>query len=263
MNISSNDILKELKELSPLLAGLEKVSVFTIPEGYFDSISTTVLVAAKEEEKNNLPLFSGQSIFDVPLGYFESLAENVLAKINKDKHTHADELRELSAMLYSIQNENVYKVPNGYFEGLAVSILQKVQPQLPKVFLMRKRTGFFKFAIAASVIWILAFGIYKIDKNFAGNISTNNGLSLSASLLDPSIQKGKNMGQAQFDEMLNSLSTQEIANYLKKHNDEADVAVLTSSLDANSVPSQDDYIVDDKTLDNYLQQLNSTTSNNQ
>jgi hypothetical protein len=261
MNISTNDILNELKELSPLLAGLEKVNVFTVPEGYFDGISTTILVTAKEE-KNNLPLFSGQSIFDVPAGYFESLAENILAKIKEDKNTHTDELRDLSVMLYSIQNENVYKVPNGYFDGLAASILQKVQPQLPKVFLMRKRAGIFKFAIAASVIGILAFGIYKIDKNFGSNISTNNGSSLSASLLDSSIQKGKNMGQAQFDEMLNSLSTQEIANYLKKHNDEADVAVLTSSLDANSVPSQDDYIVDDKTLDNYLKQLNSATSNN-
>jgi hypothetical protein len=260
MNISSNDILNELKELSPLLAGLEKVNVFTIPEGYFDSISTTVLVAAKEE-KNKLPLFSGQSVFDVPVGYFESLPENILAKIKEEKNTHVDELRELSAMLYSIQNENVYKVPKGYFDGLSASILQKVQPQSVKIISMRKRSDFFKFAIAASVIGILAFGIYKIDKNFAGNISAT-GSSLSASLLDPSIQKGKNMGQVQFDEMLNSLSTQEIANYLKKHNDETDVAVLTSSLDANSVPSQDDYIVDDKTLDNYLQQLNSTTSNN-
>ena len=260
MKINSSDILNELKELSPLLARLEKVNVFTVPEGYFDGISTTVLVTVKEE-KNNLPLFSGQSIFNIPTGYFESLAENILIKIKEDRNTHEDELRGLSAMLYSIQNENVYNVPKGYFDGLAASILQKVQPQLPKVFLMRKRTGILKFAIAASVIGILAFGIYKIDKNFAGNMSTN-GSSLSASLLDPSIQKGENMGQSQFDEMLNSLSTEEIANYLKKHNDETDVAVLTSSLDANSVPSQDDYIVDDKTLDNYLKQLNSTASNN-
>jgi hypothetical protein len=70
------------------------------------------------------------------------------------------------------------------------------------------------------------------------------------------------MGDAQFNATLDSLSTQEIASYLEKHNDEGDVASLTSSLDANSVPSQDDYIVDDKTLDNYLQELNSSSSKN-
>jgi len=256
----SNDILNELKELSPLLAGMEKVNVFTIPESYFNNVPATVLIAVKEEDKNNLPLFSGQSTFDVPAGYFESLAVNIIAKIKEEGITQADELRELSAMLYSIQNENVYKVPNGYFDGLAESILKKVQPHQAKVVSMRKRDDFFKYAIAASVIVMMAFGIYKIDKNLPNNISTNN--SLSASLLDPIIQKGKNMDQAQFDKTLNSLSTQEIATYLEKHNDEGDVAVLTSSLDDNSVPSQDDYLMDEKTLDNYLQQLNSTTSTN-
>jgi hypothetical protein len=260
MKISSNDILKELKELSPLLADMEKVNVFTIPDGYFDGLSTTVLFVVKAEEKNSLPSFSGRSTFDVPAGYFESLAGNILAKIKDGEVIHADELRELSAVLYSIQNENVYKVPYGYFDGIADTILQKVQPYQAKVVSMRKRDGFFKYAIAASVIMMMAFGIYKIDRNLPNNISTTN--SLSASLLDPIIQKGKNMDQAQFDETLNSLSTQEIANYLEKHNDEADVAVLTSSLDANSIPSQDDYLVNEKTLDNYLQQINSTTSNN-
>jgi hypothetical protein len=260
MKINSRDILNELKELSPLLAGMEKVNVFAIPEGYFDGVSAAVLIGVKEEEKNSLPVFSGRLTFGVPGGYFESLAGNILAKIKDGEVTHRDELRELSPMLYSIQNENVYKAPKGYFDGIAETILERVQPYQAKEVSMRKRDGFFKYAIAASVIVMMAFGIYKIDRNFPNNISMNS--SLSASLLDPIIQKGKNMDQAQFDETLNSLSTQEIASYLEKHNDEADVAVLTSSLDANSVPSQDDYLVNEKTLDNYLQQINSTTSNN-
>src|ERR1700728_2394766 len=110
MKISSNDILKELKELSPLLADMEKGNVFTIPDGYF-----------------------------------ESLAGNILAKIKDGEVIHADELRELSAVLYSIQNENVYKVPYGYFDGIADTILQKVQPYQAKVVSMRKRDGFFKY----------------------------------------------------------------------------------------------------------------------
>jgi hypothetical protein len=255
MKISSNDILNELKELSPLLAGLEKINVFIIPDGYFDGIAATVLLALRTQE-NSLPAFSGESTFDVPVGYFESLAGNILAKIKSGEITAADELRELSTMLYSIQNENVYKVPKGYFDGLAEDILKQVQPQQAKMVRMGKRNGFLKTAVAASVIIMLAFGIYKVDKNFGSAANTQ------IALLDPSIQQGKNMGDAQFNATLDSLSTQEIASYLEKHNDEGDVASLTSSLDANSIPSQDDYIVDDKTLDNYLQELKTTSSKN-
>jgi hypothetical protein len=255
MKISSNAILNELKELSPLLAGLEKVNVFRIPDGYFDGIAATVLLVLRAEE-NSLPVFSGEPTFDVPAGYFESLAGNILAKIKSGEITAAEELRELSAMLYSIQNENVYKVPKGYFDGLAEDILKQVQPQQAKVVHMGKRNGFLKTAVAASVIMILAFGIYKVDKNFSSAANTQ------IALLDPSILQGKNMGDLQFNATLDSLSTQEIASYLEKHNDEGDVASLTSSLDANSVPSQDDYIVDDKTLDNYLQELKTTSSKN-
>ncbi|HSY76452.1 MAG TPA: hypothetical protein VK890_06330, partial [Bacteroidia bacterium] len=118
MKISSNDISNELKELSPLLAGLEKVNVFRIPDGYFDGVPATVLLALRADE-NSLPVFSGEPTFDVPAGYFESLAGNILAKIKGGEITAGEELRELSAMLYSIQNENVYKVPKGYFDGLA------------------------------------------------------------------------------------------------------------------------------------------------
>jgi hypothetical protein len=255
MKISSNDIVNELKELSPLLAGLERIDVFTIPDGYFDGIAAAVLVALRAEE-NSLPVFSGESTFGVPAGYFESLAGNILAKIKSGEITATDELRELSAMLYSIQNENVYKVPKGYFDGVAENILKEVQPQQAKVVRMGKRNGFLKTAVAASIVTMLAFGIYKVDKNFGSAPNTQ------VALLDPSILQGKNMGDLQFNATLDSLSTQEIASYLEKHNDEGDVASLTSSLDVNSIPSQDDYIVDDKTLDNYLQELKTSSLKN-
>lgn len=257
MKISNNDILNELKELSPLLAGMEKVNVFTIPDGYFDSISATVLLVVREEE-HTLPALSGHSTFDIPAGYFESLAGNILTKIKDGELTHRQELRALSPMLYSIQNENVYKVPDGYFDGVAIAILQQVQPQEAKLTPLRKRSNIFKYAIAASVVGIMALGVYKIETN-SGTAGNNNSLYAS---LDPSIQKGKNMGVAQFNAGLDSLSTKDIASYLDKHNDETDIASLTSGLDANSLPNPDDYIADDKTLDNYVQELNSSLSKN-
>ncbi len=157
MKISS-DILTELKELSPLLAGMERVNVFTTPVGYFDNICATVLLALEE---NNLPAVSNQPTFDIPSRYFDSLAGNILAKIREVKLTQSEELRSLSPMLYSIQNENVYTAPEGYFDGLAASIVKQIQPEQAKIIPMRKRSNIFKYAIAASVVGIMAIGIYK------------------------------------------------------------------------------------------------------
>ena len=39
----SSDILDELKELSPFLAGMKKTNVFSVPDGYFDSLCETIL----------------------------------------------------------------------------------------------------------------------------------------------------------------------------------------------------------------------------
>jgi hypothetical protein len=41
--------IKELKELSPLLAGISKKNVYSVPEGYFDSLSTHVSSSLKPQ----------------------------------------------------------------------------------------------------------------------------------------------------------------------------------------------------------------------
>jgi hypothetical protein len=234
---------------------MEKVNVFTVPEGYFDTIHTTILATVNIDEGGILPSLSKQPAFDVPAGYFESLAGNILAKI-KSEQNQADELKGLSPLLYSIQNENVFSVPNGYFDGLADSIMSKLKPRPAKIVPMRSSYNIFKYAAAASVIGIMALGMYKFN-----GAAKSDGV-VTASLLSPSIQQGTSMNNAQFDATLNDLSTAEITNYLVKHNDEADVAAITSGLNEQSVPSQDDYIMDEKTLDNYLQEINSTSSQN-
>ena len=60
------------------------------------------------------------------------------------------------------------------------------------------------------------------------------------------------MNEKQFDQTLNTLSDDDIANYLDKNGSDADVAELSSNIDDNSLPNADQYLLDDKTLDNYL-----------
>jgi hypothetical protein len=246
MNLK-DDILDELTGLSPLLAGIEKTNVFTVPDGYFNALDETILAGIKEDNAVLLKGFSKNNLFEAPNGYFENLSSAILGKI-KQQQTAADELRDLSPMLYSIQNENVFEVPAGYFNTIPGIILDKVKPQPAKIVRMHKRRTFFKYASAAMIACILSLGVYKFINKPNHTVSG----TLTFASLDPYIQKGIKMNAKQFDQTLDTLSQDDIANYLDKNGNDADVAELSSNIDDNSLPSQDQYLLDDKTLDNYL-----------
>ena len=118
------DILNELKKLSPLIAGLEKVNVFTVPIGYFEKLEENVLMGVKVETGVLLNSITNQTSMQVPLGYFESLSDNIL---NKIKLQETEGVKELSPMLYNIKKENVFTVPQDYFESVSSNILSKIK----------------------------------------------------------------------------------------------------------------------------------------
>jgi len=247
-----NDILDELKELSPVIAGMVKTNVFTVPDGYFHNLDETILSVVKENEFALLNGFSKDIFFEVPTGYFENLPDKILGRIKAQQIENADdELRILSPLLYSIQGENVFEIPHGYFNSFADTVLNKAQSKTAKVVSLHKRTSIFKYAVAAAIAGIMALGVYQFV------FKTNNSTGQFA-MLDPLIQKGIKMNDKQFDTTLNNLSEDEIASYLEKNGNVNDIAELTSGIDANNLPSQDDYLLDDKTLDNYLNDDNDS-----
>ncbi|MEO5888778.1 MAG: hypothetical protein ABIQ31_00935 [Ferruginibacter sp.] len=290
------DIAAELKTLSPLLAALNKVNVFTVPEGYFETISTTVLAClqhdvaeheqaqeipagyfdqlagsilnkirtgetAKDEIRNLSPLLYGihdKNVFEAPVGYFENVDKLIINKINTTGSR--DELKEISPLLHSIQGKNVFEAPQGYFDGFAGIILKKVNLPTGKVVVMRKRNALMKYAVAAMIIGITALGINKyIDKPTIELPGKNMG---AVATLDASVEKGKNMDDSQFNEALANLNGSDIARYLENNGDIADVALLNNNLQDVSLPSQDDYLLDETTLDKYLKEVEKTTVNN-
>lgn len=296
---TKTDILNELTTLSPLIAGMKKVNVFTVPKGYFDSISNTVL-ACLPEDRDIINYPGNTQPTDVPVGYFDLLANSILDKI-KASETAPDEIRNLSPLLYAIQNKNVFETPEGYFETLnsiiivkinssgskeeikAISpllysiqgkdvfevpdayftnlpdtILKKVQPPTAKVISMHRRSLMVKYAVAAMMTGVIALGLYKyIDK--PDSVVT---VEIPVATLDASIEKGKRMNETEFNEALENLTEADIAKYLVKNGDIADVAVLGNNLDESSLPSQEDYLLDESTLENYIKEIEKTTLNN-
>ena len=234
------DILNEIKALSPLLAGMEKVNVFTVPEGYFDFLSDDVFAVLREDKFSRLETDSLVSTAVVPDGYFDSLADHILDRI-KAQHNESGirELRNLSPMLYSIQNENVFTVPHNYFELLSEKIINKIKPQQSKVITMRKRSStFIKYAVAASFTGMMALGVFK----FSGSPAT---------VIPEYVTDGLKFHNV--DEELSQISDVDIIKYLQANGENVDAeTVANKTLDEKDLPSQVDYLMDDKALDKYL-----------
>ena len=240
---SANDILDELRELSPVLAGLEKVNVFTVPAGYFDLLSEDILAGVRNEENTGNKI-SSVSITDVPHGYFDSLAETIMGKIKAGQvETASDETRALSPMLYSIQNENVFAVPAGYFEELSNAVISRLTPQQAKVVVMKRRTAtFFKYAAAAAFTGVMALGVFKFT-----------GTSSKAELPDY-VMAGLKIEN--IDKELSKISDDEIVKYLEAEGSDVKAALVANSVDENELPSQEEYLMDEKALDKYLNNIN-------
>ena len=252
-----NDILDELRELSPFLAGIEKTNVFTVPQGYFLTISETVLICLKED-----PFLSttGQSkiLHEVPENYFENLPSSILDKIKASDYTDQDnEINRLSPLDSINKTEELFKTPVGYFDHLPTNIVLKIKEQpTAKVVEMFRYRSILKYASAAVFAGVIGLGFF----TFYSKPVDHPQPPIAVASLDPAIEKGKNMDETQFDETLNNLSEEEIAKYLEKNGDETDVATLASGIEENNLPAQDDYLLDERTLQNYLDKINNVNN---
>ncbi len=240
------DILNELKELSPIIAGIEKKNVFTVPAGYFENLSEGILAGIAIEENVSNIFSSGSVDNDVPHGYFDTLADTILDKIKAQKIISAsEELSALSPMLYSIQNENVFEVPKDYFNSVAETTVARVKPQQTKVVVMNsRRTTFIKYAVAAVFTGVMALGVFKFTNSNKNDV-------------DPVVALGDKIAREnRFDEELEKVTDADLIKFLEANGSDVKAALVASSVDENELPSQEDYLMDEKALDKYLNSIN-------
>lgn len=233
-------ILNELMELSKTVASINKVNVFTVPDGYFSFLPDDIMLGIKTENGLVTGTTTGAH---VPAGYFDTLANNILQKIKAGQtQTAAEEIRALSPMLYSIQSENVFDVPAGYFSNTANEILHKARPKARVVKLQKRSSTFLKYAVAAVFTGAMAMAVFK----FTGNSNKN--------ILPQYVKEGMQINDV--DEELSKISDADIVKYLEETGTDVKAAIVANSMDENVLPSQEDYLQDEKALDKYLNSIN-------
>lgn len=250
---SSTEILNELNDISPALAKIEKMNVFSVPEGYFlgleEKITTTVFL---QQDKK-------AAFQNVPEGYFDSLSSDILSKIKKEEESADEEIKSISPALHYLKEENVFSVPYGYFDHLSSEILSKIKGEKAKVVSFNSGRKWWKYAAAAVIAGIITIFSFQFFNNQNQN-SDKNKVALSAMpgyiQLAAQYKTTKEINQG-----IASLSDEEIANYLEKNTTVLDDENLIKNTDTKELPNPDDYLIDDNTLNNYLQKINVQSLN--
>ncbi len=233
-------ILQELQSISPFLASLERVNVFSVPTDYFNQLSDSVLSTLNNEHTSFGNIQSPD--FDLPEGYFENLSNNILGKIQANQ-------QEEKLFVDGLEKINTFTVPEKYFDELPLRILSKIKNKKAPVISLSIHSSIVKYAVAAMLTGFMALGIYK----YIGHSGSHQAIASSQfASLDSTIVKGKNMNDQQFDQSLQNLSKEEIAVYLEKNINEKDVQDLAANIDESTLPSKDEYLTNENVLDKYL-----------
>ncbi|HUP14229.1 MAG TPA: hypothetical protein VM187_18535 [Niastella sp.] len=117
---NSNNILKELRDISAVVADIGRQAPYTVPAGYFEGLANRLLQLVKADETSSvLPIANNP--YQVPQGYFEGLANNILQRVTAEEESFSPALQQA--------NNNPYEVPQGYFEGFANNMLQRVKAE--------------------------------------------------------------------------------------------------------------------------------------
>jgi hypothetical protein len=126
---TKDEILKELQEIAPKLALLEKTNPYKLPDGYFLNFKNVLiekikLGEAKFELKSIAPELSKLEISSanqIPEGYFSNFSTGLINKIRAQEALN--ELAEIAPQLSTLEKINAIEVPADYFSTFANKVL--------------------------------------------------------------------------------------------------------------------------------------------
>lgn len=124
--INSEEILNELRAISPMLASLEKINVFRVPADYFNNLELRIADFVKSNTITPVD-FGKKNIQQVPEGYFDNLSDSIMSKI-RSAYPESFEKNEdeIPSLPKELKNINPFSVPDNYFDSLSDAILATV-----------------------------------------------------------------------------------------------------------------------------------------
>lgn len=244
----NNDILNEIKEISPLLASLKGANIFSVPQGYFNMLYDKIESSIRVDFLNThgTKLESPQS---VPEGYFDDLSVKILQNIKTIEGLKTATEEDILPVNLITDKKNVFTAPEGYFKNLPAEVLVKIKrndSETRVISIFRKPVIRYATAAAIAIILLLT-GFYKL-----GNNAADNGFAVVNKNTVPFADALQYNSEKAFEKGIESLSDQQIIIYLEKNGDIFDNQFLIDNTNPDEMPDPIDYLEDEKALDNYL-----------
>lgn len=235
-----NNISEELESLAPALIPALGIQVYTVPDRYFEEFPYSFY---PEMNRNHKPAMM------VPEGYFDGFADSVMQKIRSVEASlpAVKEDEEVSEILRSISKKMPYQVPQGYMESFASVVMQKVRRPAKLVPVSSVRP-MFRYAAAAVITGLLGLGIFNRmnNKNSASDYSQKEILADARNILSTN----------SFDQTLESIPAEDIVSYLENKGQDVDAAIVAVAASQAELPEPEEYLFDESTLENFLNDLN-------
>ncbi|HEX8277842.1 MAG TPA: hypothetical protein VF540_04075 [Segetibacter sp.] len=157
-----NLIQEELRQISPFIATIEKVNVYSVPPVYFENLGSEILQRIKPAAKPGY-LLSNINPYQVPEGYFESLPGEILEKVEAQrdyKNEVIEEMEQISPLLNTIDKKPIFDVPPDYFAQIQKPASDTTRKEGRIVTMKLASRRFIRYAVAAVIISILAVGAF-------------------------------------------------------------------------------------------------------
>lgn len=157
---NSGNILDELREISPSLAEIKNVNIYSVNPAYFNNLAENIF--QKINLANQTFNFSPVTPYTVKEGYFDNFSQNVLQKIRQQQQTFnevSEELNDIAPLLNTISKTNLFSVPADFFEKFQITPTSSINPKAKVINIARKYT---RYAVAAVVATVMIVGFYLI-----------------------------------------------------------------------------------------------------
>lgn len=169
----NEDILNELRTLSTVVADVPFLNVYVVDAYYFDGIE------AEHKARIAADSLGAHQKFTVPDGYFENLTTDILQKIKAAENEIFSEINEISPIIAGIGNKNIFTAPTHYFEDVTFIDVEKPAVKLVK---MNSARSIFKYAAAAVITGLLGLGILNIANKTDVKLSENVSAQTAATI---------------------------------------------------------------------------------
>jgi hypothetical protein len=150
-------ILKEIEEVSPLIASIGNRSVFKVSEAYFTEFLSSIMLKIN---KLSIVAFNKPDPYSVPQNYFQHLPDTILVRIRDAEEIKDKELAVIAPLLNSLDRKNIYSVPEQYFNSNHLNRISKDKNKARLLSFSKFSRSIVTYAAAAIMAGVMVTGVF-------------------------------------------------------------------------------------------------------